>query len=313
MTNLILDNSTKQTFMENVLYTCRDLGLHAGYAPNEDVFAGHFFLDRQSIAVLLLTEKNYRKIYCQAENIRKATLAALIRRSHVFVMTESDGDHKLAEWYHGHISFHTANEHPFRLDKRAPYHSCFKMFKEGSLPQSGLYMNDNIAILQFEQRRCHECGKLFSLPVTLLLNTADRYNRKMFVSPLPFDDKRMACLQQLVQDPFAKISLSQFSDTLFMQLRAHLRRGINTEFDNNPYNHIAQPVVMPRFSDEIPFVCPHCLGKAAIVHRDTGTITHRSEYESSGKPEMMTVCRISLEPGYIRQISVPEKPDVETK
>lgn len=304
MNNLILNHSDKISFIRQVLTSCRDLDITPFYSTEDDVFAGQFHVGGSIVSILLLTNKNKQRIYENERRIQDAVRNCICSGHYIIVLADEQAS-DLLDWYRVSVSFYTVYEHAYKLTDQLTCKDCLTLFKQKRNQWKGMFLIDNICIIQYTQQLCADCGQTFCFPLKLYMSTSDKYDSSLCYARPPFSDKQMQSIEQIRQHPSASIELYNFDDNLFMQFRAHLRRGINPDYLNNPYNRIAQPVITEKFQTEVPLVCPHCMSKVGVIHRDSKKITRLSHLPDGETNGMMEICKLNLEPDFIRTVLGP--------
>lgn len=305
MKHLILTPTEKTEFIQYIAQPCGDGFILPIYTPEDDVYAAQCKLGTKFCAIFLLKGDRREAIFRHADRIREAVYRTICAGSHVLVMAD-ESDRDLLDWYRREISFYTVYERTFSLNKFCSVMHWLALFFFKNLPRSGMYLENNVGLIEHDYYTCPDCGRTFCFPGTLYLATSDKYDQRYCRSFNPYEDKFIQAIMMIKQQPSAKVSVAQFDDSLFLQLRGHLRRSIDNESKDNPFNYLAQPIVTADFSDRVPFVCPHCMSWVATVNRSLQTVEGLDPSLKQVRPSLADAVLVDLEPNFIRTILGPD-------
>ncbi len=301
MKNILIEQTEKNKFILQTLKQCAELRIRPFYNQDDIIFSGQFHVGSQDVSILILNNKYHQEIYEHEEHIRHAVRNAISTGNFVFVLVDFSEKNWML-WYRKHISYYTVQEHVFLLTGQHTIKDCFNEFINRKTPWKGMFLKDNIALQEYSQHICRDCGQTFTLPMRLYLATSDKTGHFYDLQEEPDTDDIQQILIAFKQDPSVSIPIYEYDDCLFMGLRARFHNFLYSYPSRFPYDRMAQPLVTADFSTSVPFICPHCLSTVAIVNRVKKRIDGLDESTSSPAKKMTELRRISLEPNLIRNV-----------
>lgn len=305
MKNILIEQPEKIKFILQTLKQCAELRIRPFYNQDDKIFSGQFHVGSQDVSILVLNNNYRQQIYEHEEHIRHAVRNAISAGNFVFVLVDfSEKD--LMLWYRKHISYYTVQEHVFLLTGQHTVKDCFTEFVSRKTPWKGMFLKDNIALQEYSQYICRDCGQTFALPVRLYLATSDKTGQFYTLQKELGPDDIRRILIAFKQEPSISIPIYEYDDCLFMGLRARFHNFLYSYPSRFPYDRMAQPLVTADFSTSVPFICPHCLSTVATVNRVKKLIDGLDEGTSSPTKNMTELRRVNLEPNLIRKVLGPQ-------